>query len=235
MYQDGSFAEGYAIGRDGSNNDWGGNGAWWIIILIVLFGYGGYGFGNRGQGSIADGYTLASDFATIQRQLSDGFGDLTSQSRYIQNGICDGFYAMNSGMLTGFNNVDKTVMQNGYETRNAIAGLSSQLSNCCCETNRSIDSVNYNMSRNTCDIIQANNANTQRIIDYLTNDKIETLNRELTLAQNQLSQVAQTSAINNSINNVVNELRPIAKPAYITCSPYQSTYGFPSGCAGCGV
>lgn len=235
MYQDGSFAEGYAIGRDGSNNDWGGNGAWWIIILIVLFGYGGYGFGNRGQGSIAEGYTLASDFATIQRQLSDGFGDLTSQSRYIQNGICDGFYAMNSGMLTGFNNVDKTVMQNGYETRNAIAGLSSQLSNCCCETNRSIDSVNYNMSRNTCDIIQANNANTQRIIDYLTNDKIETLNRELTLAQNQLSQVAQTSAINNSINNVVNELRPIAKPAYITCSPYQSTYGFPSGCAGCGV
>ncbi len=235
MYQDGSFAEGYAIGRDGSNNDWGGNGAWWIIILIVLFGYGGYGFGNRGQGSIAEGYTLASDFATIQRQLSDGFGDLTSQSRYIQNGICDGFYAMNSGMLTGFNNVDKTVMQNGYETRNAIAGLSSQLSNCCCETNRNIDSVNYNMSRNTCDIIQANNANTQRIIDYLTNDKIETLNRELTLAQNQLSQVAQTSAINNSINNVVNELRPIAKPAYITCSPYQSTYGFPSGCAGCGV
>mgnify|MGYP006993855865 CR=1 FL=1 len=235
MYQDGSFAEGYAIGRDGSNNDWGGNGAWWIIILIVLFGYGGYGFGNRGQGSVADGYTLASDFATIQRQLSDGFGDLTAQSRYIQNGICDGFYAMNSGMLTGFNNIDKTVMQNGYETRNAIAGLSSQLSNCCCETNRNIDSVNYNMSRNTCDIIQANNANTQRIIDYLTNDKIETLNRELTLAQNQLSQVAQTSAINNSINNVVNELRPIAKPAYITCSPYQSTYGFPSGCANCGV
>lgn len=235
MYQDGSFAEGYAIGRDGSNNDWGGNGAWWIIILIVLFGYGGYGFGNRGQGSVAEGYTLASDFATIQRQLSDGFGNLTDQSRYIQNGLCDGFYAMNTSLLNGFNGIDKTVMQGGYETRNAIAGISSQLAECCCQTNRSIDNVNYNMAKNTCDIIQAGHEDTQRIIDHLTKDKIETLNRELTLAQNQLSQVAQTSAINNSISNAVNELRPIAKPAYITCSPYQSAYGFPSGCTNCGV
>lgn len=218
-----------------SNNDWGGNGAWWIIILIVLFGYGGYGFGNRGQGSIADGYTLASDFATVQRQLSDGFGNLTSQARYIQNGLCDGFYAMNTSLLNGFNGVDKTVMQTGYDTRSAIAGLSSQLADCCCTTNRNIDSVNYNMAKNTCDIIQAGHADTQRIIDHLTKDKIETLNRELTFAQGQLSQNAQTAMINASINNAVNELRPIAKPAYITCSPYQSTYGFPTGCNGTSI
>lgn len=117
-------------------------------------GWGGNGFGNRGGanngGSGAyDNYTLASDFATIQRQLSDGFNDLTSQSRYIQNGICDGFYAMNTGMLNGFagvqnamcqgfSGVNNSIMTNGYETRNAINGVSSQLADCLRKSFRAI-------------------------------------------------------------------------------------------------
>ena len=46
MYNEGTFAEGYAVGRDtnsNSNNDMFGGSGWWVIILLVfLFGKGGY-------------------------------------------------------------------------------------------------------------------------------------------------------------------------------------------------
>lgn len=109
--------------------------SWWIVIILFALIWGGNGWGNnRGYGNggsgAADNYVLASDFATLQRMLSDGFGNLTDQSRYIQNGLCDGFYAMNSSLLNGFNNTNTAIMQNGYETRNAIQGVSSQLADC---------------------------------------------------------------------------------------------------------
>ena len=112
-------------GRNGNNDGFGDNGSWWVIIFLI-FAFMGWGRGNNGFGGGSNGYgamdnyVLASDFATIQRQLSDGFGDLTSQTRYIQNGLCDGFYAMNTSLLNGFAGVNNAIMTNGYETRNAI-------------------------------------------------------------------------------------------------------------------
>ena len=120
-------------GRNGNNDGFGDNGSWWVIIFLIFafmgWGRNNNGFGGNGSGA-TDNYVLASDFATIQRQLSDGFGDLTAQSRYIQNGLCDGFYAMNTSLLNGFAGVNNAIMTNGYETRNAIQGVSSQLADC---------------------------------------------------------------------------------------------------------
>ena len=120
-------------GRNGNNDGFGDNGSWWVIIFLIFafmgWGRNNNGFGGNGLGA-TDNYVLASDFATIQRQLSDGFGDLTAQSRYIQNGLCDGFYAMNTSLLNGFAGVNNAIMTNGYETRNAIQGVSSQLADC---------------------------------------------------------------------------------------------------------
>ena len=89
-------------GRNGNNDGFGDNGSWWVIIFLI-FAFMGWGRNNNGFGGgngsgATDNYVLASDFATIQRQLSDGFGDLTAQSRYIQNGLCAGFYAMNTSL-----------------------------------------------------------------------------------------------------------------------------------------
>ncbi len=142
-----------------------------------------------------DNYVLASDFATVQRQLSDGFGNLTSQFGYIQNGLCDGFYAMNTSLLNGFN------------------GVNSAIANCCCTTQRSIDQTNYNMAKNTCDIIQANNANTQRIIDYLSTKEMAQLQAENASLKGQLSQNAQTATILNAVNRT-------PTPAYVVPNPY---------------
>ena len=107
---------------------------------------------------------------------------------------------------------------------------------CCCETNRNIDAVRYENAKNTCDIthnaqlntrdiLEAQNAGFQRILDFLTNDKIDSLRGELQSAQLQLGNLSQT-------NTLINTLRPYPYPAYITCSPYVSSYGCGCGCNG---
>ena len=253
---------------DGRNNNssWGDGGAWWIIIFLIFafLGWGRNGFGG-GFGGGFDGspfnYSPCCTPAT-QQGLSDAFNfnQLDNGIRGVQNGLCDGFYAINSSIA----NLGSSLLQcccetksaiatNGYETRDAIntnanninsnlcngfnginqaiSNLGFNLQDCCCQTQRSIDGVNYNMAKNTSDIIQANNANTQRIIDTLTQNEITSLRTELQSAQLQLSNFSQTQ-------NIVNQLRPCPVPAYITCSPYTSynfnPYNYNNCGCGCG-
>lgn len=235
-------------GRNGNNDGFGENGSWWVIIFLIFAfmgwgrNYNGFGGGN---GSIADNYVLASDFATIQRQLSDGFSDLTSQSRYIQNGICDGFYAMNTSLLNGFAGVNNSIMTNGYETRNAINNLSSDLASCCCQTQRAIDGVNYNLATNTCalqntmnmntrDIVDTVNANYRALHDEIVSNKLEMKNDRIAEQQNEINALRLSASQAKQNAYLINELKPCPNPAYIVPNPnccynYQVT----SGC-GCG-
>lgn len=171
-----------------------GNGAWWIIILF-LFIFCGWGNGNgwnNGGGGVADNYVLASDFATLQRQIDSGISSLERKGDAINSGICDGFYAMNTSLLNGFAGTNSTIQQNGYDTRNAIQqgqiadmqsfnALQAQLAQCCCDNKQAIAGVNYNMAMNTNAIQQEvtngfcqtnfNNANNTRdIIDNQNNN-----------------------------------------------------------------
>ena len=148
----------------GNNNSgcFGGDGAWWIIILFLFCFMGGWnnnGFGGSNAGA-AENYVLASDFATLQRQIDSGVSSLERKGDAINSGLCDGFYAMNTGMLNGFSGVNTAVAQNGYETRNAITqaqiaqmqsanALQAQLAQCCCDNRAAIADVNYNMAQNT--------------------------------------------------------------------------------------
>lgn len=206
------FAEGYAVGQ-GNSRDGMGYGAWgewiWIIVLFALWGNGGWGFGGGNNGALTRG-DLCQDM---------NFNNLESAVRGVQQGLCDGFYAMNTSLLTGFGNTQTAIMQNGYETRSAISDLGYRLQDCCCTLGRQIDGVNYNMAKNTCDITNAISASTSSILGYLTQEKISALQSENALLTAQLSQNSQTQTI-------INTLRPVASPAYITCSPYESAYGF---------
>lgn len=238
------------VGTNNGNNGF-GNGDWsaWIIIFLI-FALGGWGNnngfgGNRGNGSIADNYVLASDFATIQRQLSDGFNDLTAQSRYIQNGICDGFYAMNTSLLNGFAGVNNSIMTNGYETRNAINNVSSQLAECCCKTQSAIQGVNYNLATNTCalqntmnmntrDIVDTVNANYRALHDEIVANRIEDKNAQITAQQNEINALRLSASQSAQNAYLLSELKPCPSPSYIVPNPnccynYQVT----SGC-GCG-
>lgn len=183
------------------------------------------------------------DYASgkIYTKHCDGFNfnQIENGIRGIQNGLCDGFYAQNTTMLQGFNGIQRDMCQ-GFSTLNSgITNLGYQMQNCCCDTNRNIDAVRYEAAKNTCDIttaIHAEGEATRALINANTmqdlRDRLEARDRELMTANFQLSQQAQTA-------NLVDELRPCSRPAYITCSPYESAnsrlfgYGRDCGC-GCG-
>ena len=214
------------------------------------WGNRGNGFGG-GNGSVADNYVLASDFATIQRQLSDGFGDLTAQSRYIQNGLCDGFYAMNTSLLNGFAGTNNAIMTNGYETRNAIQGVSSQLANCCCSLEKGQMETNYLNAQNTCalqntmnmntrDIVDTVNANYRALHDEIVANRIEDKNAQITAQQNEINALRLKASQEAQNNYLISQLKPCPDPAYIVPNPnccynYAVTgFGYGNGCNGCG-
>lgn len=231
----------------GNRNDgaWGDGGWWVLIILFALFGgWGGYGFG----GNCGGGYTAT---AATQADIQRGFDNSAVISKLdgITNGLCDGFYAVNNGMLTGFNTIQQAINADtvaGMQNANAIQ---SQLANCCCETREAIQGVNFNMAQNTCalqntmnnntrDIIDSQNAGTRAILDYLCQDKIATLqaeNNDLRRAASQDRQNALlTTAMTAQTNQIINAVNPSPIPAYQVPNP--NTY-IPYGCGcntGCG-
>ena len=184
----------------------------YLVWLAVLGGGGLFG-GNR---------TTELQNAVTRSDLFEGFNnqDVNGQLRGITNGICDGFYAINSGMKDGFyaNNVG---MKDGfYGIQGALAENRFAQQNCCCETNRNIDAVRFEGAQNTCSITNAIHAEaeaTRALINSNTmqalRDKLADKDRDILARDFQLSQLAQSATL-------VNELRPCAKPAYITCSPY---------------
>lgn len=184
------------------------------LVWLAVLGGGGL-FGNR---------TAELQNAVTRSDLFEGFNnqDVNGQLRGITNGICDGFYAINSGMKDGFyaNNVG---MKDGfYGIQGALAENRFAQQNCCCETNRNIDAVRFEGAQNTCSITNAIHAEaeaTRALINSNTmqalRDKLADKDRDILARDFQLSQLAQSATL-------VNELRPCAKPAYITCSPYTS-------------
>ena len=223
---------------NGNNNGWGGDFGSWIILFLLfgLFNGRGFGGGYGGSGGVADNYVLSSDFATIERKLDS-----------INNGLCDGFYAMNTGMLNGFGQLQQGIMQTGYN-------LSSQLAGCCCDIREGIQAnttqgvLNTNAiqqqiaqcccenekiaMQNRFDMAQYNNATMQaidkvgdRIVDYLAAEKTQALRDEnfaLRLAASQSQQNAY----------LLNQLNPCPIPAYITCNPKAPVNYGGCGCVG---
>ena len=237
-------------GRNGNNDGFGDNGSWWVIIFLI-FAFMGWGRNNNGFGGgngsgATDNYVLASDFATIQRQLSDGFGDLTAQSRYIQNGLCDGFYAMNTSLLNGFAGVNNAIMTNGYETRNAIQGVSSQLANCCCDIREGIQGVNYNLATNVCalqntmnmntrDIVDTVNANYRALHDEIVANRIEDKNAQIQAQQNEINALRLSASQAAQNTYLIDQLKPCPSPSYIVPNPNCCfNYNVTGGC-GCGT
>ena len=210
-----------ATGGNRNNDGFGDGNGWWIILFLLfgMFGWGGYGFGGgyNGGGTNTPGF---QGFAT----RSDIDAALATQ------GIESGITGIGTQLCNGFAGVNS-----------AIANLGYQNQQCCCDLKQAIGDVNYNMAAQTNilqntvnngfrDVIEAQNAGTQRIIDTITQDKIQSLQTELQSAQLQLSNQAQTT-------NIINALRPTPTPSYPVMSPYTSIInptGFAFGVNGCG-
>ena len=238
LYVEGDLPVMATNGNCNNGGMFGNNGDWiWAFLLFALIGnngWGGVGYGG-GRGGVGENYILATDMATLERKL-DG----------VNNGLCDGFYAQNTNMLNGFASVQQTLcsgfngvnatVTNGfagvnnaictlsYQNQAGFNALSTQLAQCCCDTRAAIADVKYANERNTCDIIRAGQANTRAILDYLTNEKISSLQAENSGLKAQISNDRQSAYI-------IDALAPkCPQPAYVV-QPAQPVT-FPTNCCG---
>lgn len=244
---------------NGFSNSFGSGDGWWIILLFILLCNGnGFGNGFGGGNSIYPWMNQAE-------LTSNGFRDqmINSSISAVQSGIsdmstqiCNGF----SGVSNGFAQAEISDnarqianMQQDFATQTAITGgltnLQSQLAQCCCDNRLATANLQSVIQSENCadrtalsdgirDLLVNNNANTQRILDTMCQDKIDAKNeriadleRQLTMANLSASQTAQTARLlaDNSAQTTALEqyLNPVPVPAYVVqnpncCSNYNS-------------
>lgn len=174
-----------------NNGGFGGNGGWWWIWIILIFfcwgGFGGNGFGRGGNDASRLASQLNNDANTnLLMQAINGNKEAISSLSNTLN--CD-----INAVQTALNTINSGVSQISCDTKlssceviNAItsgnASLASELANCCCTTQRSIDAVNNNITKmgyenqlSVCN--QTNNlVNTMNIGLTISTDKQEIIN-----------------------------------------------------------
>lgn len=182
---------------------WGGDGAWFLIILFLFAfcGWGNGGFGGFGGGFGGNGAALQG--ALTRADINDGFAlnNLQSGINAIQQGICDATYALNEAIRNGFSNV-----------QSLICNLGSQLAQCCCDIRAAIQEVKFEMAQstgaitnqmntNTRDILENQNSNTRAILDWLCQEKIDAKNEKIAeqAAQIQALQLQASQAAQNAV------------------------------------
>ena len=217
----------------GNNNNGFGNGWEGLIGLALvagLFDNGNGGlFGNRGGGNnggcctagLATQADLANGFA--QNTLQRGIDDIILGQAQMQNFINQGFAGLNSTLNSGFAGVDNAICTLGYQQAQLVNGLSRELADCCCAQARNIDSLRFDMSKGFCDVIRANQDNTNAIIGWLTQEKIAGLQAENAGLKAQISNDKQSAYLISQLKE------PCAVPAYLTCDP-RVPYN-PCGCS----
>lgn len=250
---DDSMALGYALGQD-SNNGGGGfgggawEGIWGIIILAMIFGWGNGGWGGFGGFGGGGSNSPGLQGLATRADINEGFAlnGITNGITAIQQGICDSTYAVTNAVNNGFHGVDNAVCNLGYNMQTGFNSLGAQLAQCCCDNREAISQVRYDMAAQACDtrntiqnttrdIIDNQNAGTRAILDFMTQDKISSLQAENQALKFQASQSAQNAFITASQDAQTAELIrrccPTPVPAYTVPAPYP--YGYSGNC-GCG-
>lgn len=163
-----SVADAMALrgGNDGCG--WGGNGAWWIIILF-LFAFMGGGWGNRGAAGepvTEAGLCNAMNFNNLENAVGRLNDSQQAGFNGIQRDLCQGFAAINAGI-------------------NQVRFDNQQ---CCCETQRLLDRNDYNAAMNTASINANTTAQTQKILDAICGNRMADM-------QNQINQLQLHAAL----------------------------------------
>lgn len=158
----------------GDCGGFGGNGSWvWAFLIFALLGFGGFGGANGRNGE------RVATTGDVQRGFDTN--EITRKLDGVTNGLSDGFYAQNTNLLNGFSGVNQNIAGEGR-------AIQTQLASCCCETNRNIDSVRFDMANYNAQINANTAAQTQKILDVLNQNKVEAL-------QGRISQLELQSAM----------------------------------------
>lgn len=232
------------IGNDRNNGLGDGNGWWVLIILFAIFG----GWGNGGWGNNrGNGYESAATQADIQRGFDTQ--SVINKLNGLENGLCDGFYSMNTSFLTGTNALQNTIQQGNFGVQQAINNdtvanmqntnaLSTQLANCCCENRQGQAQISYDLATQACGIQTAIQNQTQQIMQN-DNANYRALHDELVQSQMDAkdAKIAEQAAAIQALNlaaSLVQQLRPAAVPAFTVPNPYANYgYGCYSNANGC--
>lgn len=189
-----------AVTGNGNNDGFGGNGAWWIIILFLFALCGGWGNGNGfgGGSGVGENYTLVSDMAQLERKIDT-----------VNGGMCDGFFStaqlinnvnmqnatntasIQNTLTQGFAGLNTGMVQQGYENRIATQGIGTQMQQCCCDLRQQVADVNYNIATQANGVTNAVNTGFCQ-----TNFNNQSNTRDIIEAQN-----AGTRAILDAINS----------------------------------
>lgn len=136
------------LGNDGGM---GGNAFMWIFALLILAG-GGFGNWNR-TGEFGQYATAASQQEILFGQQFQG---LDNKIDRLGNGIADATFSLNNAITN--------------EGRN----IQSQLATCCCENQKNVDALRYDMAQQM-----------QSVKDMISQNKIETLQAQISQLQLQ--------------------------------------------------
>jgi hypothetical protein len=178
-----------AMNGNNENAMW--NNPFIYLVWLAVLGRGGI-FGNGAGDAAVQGALTRSD-------LFEGFNtqDINGQLRGITNGLCDGFYAINNSLKDGFYGNQATIKDGFYTTQTGLMENRFAAQTCCCETNRNIDAVRYDMSKGFCDVagaIHAEGEATRALINANTmqalRDKLADKDRDILARDFQLSQQA---------------------------------------------
>lgn len=225
---------------NGSNRDgdcWGGGWMIWLIVL-VLFGWGGFGgFGNGGfcgRNNVPPA-TQADVRAAVDQQT------LISKLDQQTYGIADSTFAINNAITGGFASAELSRCNQQAAIMAQLNAMQAANQQHCCEMQRLMDrgfaDTNYNLATQSCDtrntinnaardIIDNANCNSRAILDALTAQRIADKDAKIA-EQAQTINGLQLAASQQAQNNyLVNTLRPLPAPAYITCNPWAASYGW---------
>ena len=213
MYGGGNYGGGFGSG-------FGGDG-WWIILLFILL-IGNNGWGNNfgggyggGTGSLYPWMNQAeiTNSGFQNRLLNDNITSIRDGITGLSTQLCNGFSGTQLAISNGFAQAEIANNARQMADMNQMFGLQSTLQNCCCENRAGLADLKYTVATEACadraavndalrDVIAANTASTQRILDQLCQDKIDEKNdtinqlrQELLYARGQASQDVQTATL----------------------------------------
>lgn len=203
----------------GSGFGFGGDGIWAIVLIALLFGNNGWGgFGGNGFNNIATTDYISSEFT--QRDVNNG-------TQSILTSLASGF----SDQATNTCNLRSEVLENRYANQLAEATTQRDILMQTNELNTNLLTTQLNaqaqLDKCCCDLRAEGIENTQKILDVLNQNTIDSLRSEV----NDLKNTITANGIGTSI---VNQVRPYPIPAYPVSSPYTGFYGFNNGFYGNG-
>ena len=201
-----------------------------------------------------DAYVLNSDFATLQRLMESGFDRVSTGINQVNQGICnlgystlENFNTTNMNVATGFANLNNALCNQSFQIERGIAGIGTQLQNCCCQIERGQDQINYNlamnsnsiqnaMCNNTRDIIESQNNGTRAILDAITANRIEDKNAQIQAQQNEINRLQLAASQQAQNAYLVDQLgQKCPQPSYLVCNPNGPlNYAVTSAGCGCG-